>query len=59
LVEGIEMEYDDDIVFSDEEVDFLIQIFKLPFLQRCKKVGIVGKEIKTPFGTLQIIEGIN
>ena len=50
------MEDYDDVILSDKEADFLIELFKLPFLERCKKVGIVGKEIETPFGTLRIIE---
>ena len=49
--------YDDDIVMSDQEWDSLIEIWKLPFLEGCKKIGVVGREIETPYGTLRIIEG--
>jgi hypothetical protein len=47
----------DPFVLTKKEREVLIEIWKLPFLEGCKKIGVRGREIVTPYGTLRIIEG--
>ena len=47
----------DDVFFlTEKDKEFLIELWKLPFLEGCKRIGIKGEEIKTLYGTVVTIK---